>query len=194
MHNERELLIRIANGDQQAFAGLFNAYRDKVYEIALTFTHSNDMAEEVVQDVFMGLWIKRSNALHIQHFENYLFIVVRNTIYRNLKMLSLRQKKAADFITRQQDFIAPDPLELLLDKDYRRVLSAAVGHLPFQQRQVYQLIKEQGLSREETALQLDLQPETVKKHLSLAMRSIRAFCLHHLDILVWLAVYLRFFL
>jgi RNA polymerase sigma-70 factor (ECF subfamily) len=60
-------------------------------------------------------------------------------------------------------------------------MHAAVSHLPAQQKEVYRLIKQQGLKRSEAARQLGIKPNTVKAHLSSAIRSIREFCTSHLD-------------
>ena len=58
----------------------------------------------------------------------------------------------------------------------------AVDRLPSQQKKVYHLIKEHGMKREEAAVELNLSPETVKRHLSEAMQFIRVYCLSHLGV------------
>jgi len=60
-------------------------------------------------------------------------------------------------------------------------LEKALYTLPPQQNKVYRLIKERGMKKEEVASQLNLSTETVKAHLSKAMKSIRAYYLAHMD-------------
>jgi RNA polymerase sigma-70 factor (ECF subfamily) len=67
-----------------------------------------------------------------------------------------------------------------MEKEYNSLLQNAIDRLPSQQRQVYYLIKDQGLKRIEVAHQLQIQPETVKFHLTQAMKNIRAFCMLHI--------------
>ena len=66
----------------------------------------------------------------------------------------------------------------------------AIDRLPNQQKQVYHLVKDQGLKRIEVANQLHIQPETVKFHLTQAMKNIRAFCMLHVDIIAGFAILL----
>jgi RNA polymerase sigma factor (sigma-70 family) len=80
----------------------------------------------------------------------------------------------------------------VLNNEYSRILQAAIDRLPEQQKLVYTLIKKEGYKREEAAEALQLSSETVKTHLAQAMRSIRAYCLAHLDISIALIILTRF--
>jgi RNA polymerase sigma-70 factor (ECF subfamily) len=50
----------ISQGDEKAFATLFNYYRNKIYGVALKLTHSTTVAEEIVEDVFVKIWSRRA--------------------------------------------------------------------------------------------------------------------------------------
>jgi RNA polymerase sigma-70 factor (ECF subfamily) len=84
-----------------------------------------------------------------------------------------------------------DTEDRVLNNEYTRILQAAIDRLPEQQRQVYNLIKKEGLKREEAAAALQLSPETVKSHLAQAMRSVRVYCLSHLEISIALIILVR---
>jgi len=73
-------------------------------------------------------------------------------------------------------------------------LQNAIDRLPNQQKQVYYLIKDQGLKRDEVAHKLHIQPETVKFHLAQAMKNIRAVCMLYLGITIIFTIFVfRFF-
>lgn len=181
VHNEHILLKRLSEGDEAAFSTLFHHYRDKIYTIAYGLSKSATTAEEIVQDVFMKIWLKRSSLAATTSFKDYLFIVTRNHVFNLLKRQAAHTA-LTDLLSQQDSASLPAPDTLMEHKAYRDLLQQAIAQLSPQQQQVYRLTKEQGLKREEVALRLGLSPETVKVHLAKAMRSIRAYCLSRIDI------------
>lgn len=173
-YDENEILRLISEGDGNAFATLFRHYNKKIYTLAWRLTESSDLAEEIVQDVFLKIWLKQADLLSINHFENYLFIVARNQVFTTLKKLSRRRTiSLEDDLEINSDQTTPE--SQLVHKESLTLLQQAVSRLPTQQHTVYHLSKERGLTREQIAEQLNLSPETIKVHLAKAMRSIRAY-------------------
>jgi len=189
LHNEKELLELIAENDEGAFAKLFAHYRDRIYSIAFKLTKSTTIAEEMVQDIFLKIWLKRANLNDIQNFSAYLFIVTRNDAYKVLKRIA-RNYKIALLKDEYQSLADNDTADILMEKEYNQLLQNAIDRLPNQQKQVYYLMKDQGLKRDEVARQLHIQPETVKFHLAQAMKNIRTFCMPRLSIFAGLAIFL----
>lgn len=181
VHIAPGLLQAVAGGDEKAFSDLFHLFRNKVYAIAFKVTASEAMAEEVLLDVFLKVWLKREQLPQIEHFTAWLFTVTRNHIFNLLKQAALQMHPAP--LAEQEDYAltySDNPAAILQEKEYRKVLQQAVDRLPPQQKKVYRLIKEHGLKREEAAVELNLSPETVKRHLSDAMQFIRMYCVSHL--------------
>lgn len=174
-------LALIANGDEQAFTRLFHQYRNKIYSVALRLTESTFMAEEVVQEVFLRIWIKRVSLLEIKDFEAYLFIVARNYVFSAIKRTA-RQKNIEEAWINDSPTFENSADCVILTKEYEEVIRQAIDLLPAQQKQVYLLSKEQELKREEIARLLQISNETVKTHLSRAMRHIRAYSIAKLEI------------
>jgi|SRR6185437_1016942 RNA polymerase sigma-70 factor (family 1) len=193
LDNEKELIKLIADGDEIAFEKLFSHYRNRIYSVAFKLTKSYVTAEEIVQDVFLKIWINRSNLNNIQNFSGYLFIVTRNDAYKALKGIAGKSKI---ILVEEQDqnLAANDTADRLMEKEYNLILQNAIERLPNQQKEVYTLVRQHGLTRDEAAHQLHIQPETVKYHLAQAMKNIRAFCMLHLGIFIGFAIFLfRFF-
>lgn len=183
LHNDQELLQLIALGDEVAFSKLFEHYRNRVYGAALKLTHSTTIAEEIVEDVFLKIWLKRSDLMEIQNFSAYLFTITRNDVFKVLKQIA-KNYKIVLLTDNDQLFSHNNSEDYMMEKEYSSILQEAIHRLPNQQKHVYTLIKEQGLKREEAAEFLHLQPETVKFHLAQAMKNIRSFCALHLDLMV----------
>lgn len=170
----------IAQGNEAAFTELFYRYRNKIYSIAFDLTDSESIAEEIVQDVFLKIWLRRASLPGVEHFTAYLFTITRNEVFTVLKKIARKQliENAASEIN---PLFYIDTEERISEKEYRAILLQALEKLSVQQRQVYHLIKEEGLTREQAALKLGISQETVKTHLAQAMRNIRAYCLARID-------------
>ncbi|MGV3556548.1 RNA polymerase sigma factor [Larkinella arboricola] len=174
LYNEEDLLARIVMGDESAFVTLFHHYKDKIYSVALRLTESTFIAEEVVQDIFLKLWLKRDALSMIKDFESYLFIMARNQVFSALKK-SARQKQLADDLALEIPTSENATYNALFGQECEKIIGEAVDLLPPQQKQIYLLSKEQELKREEIAKLLQISPDTVKAHLSKAIKRIRAY-------------------
>ncbi len=189
LHNETELLRLTAEGDESAFTKLFAHYQDRIYSIAFKLIKSNIVAEEIVQDVFLKIWLKRADLNNIQNFSAYLFVVTRNNAYKVLKGIA-QNYKVIMLSDEDQTLAHNDPAELLIEKEYSLLLQNTIDRLPKQQRQVYYLVKDQGFKRDEVAQKLQIQPETVKFHLAQAMKNIRAIFMLHISIFIGFTIFL----
>lgn len=189
-YTEHELLKLVAEGDRNAFTQIYNNYRNKIYSIAFELTESTTVAEEIVQDTFLKIWVKRDSLHEVEHFRAYLFTITRNYVFTALKRIA-RQESIEVSAIQDAPLYDHDTEDRVLNNEYTRILQAAIDRLPEQQKQVYNLIKKEGLKREEAAAALHLSPETVKTHLAQAMRSIRTYCLARLDISIALIILIR---
>ena len=75
---EKDLLRQIAEGNETAFKTLFEKYRNKLYHYLLHITKSREVAEEIVMDVFLKLWLGKELVREIDHFDAFLFRVAQN--------------------------------------------------------------------------------------------------------------------
>ena len=183
LYSEQQLIQLIAQDDEHAFAKLFGHYRDKIYGIAFKLTHSTTVAEEITEDVFLKIWLRRSALNKIENFSTYLSAIARNETYKILKQIAKNYKVV--LLAENNEPLAHNNAEdYLIGKEYASLLQKAIDRLPHQQKQVYQLMKEEELKRAEVAEILHIQPETVKFHLALAMKNIRAFCMLHLNLFI----------
>ncbi len=166
------MLQEIAEGNESAFRLLFNEYWQNIYGVAYMLTKSAPMAEDMVQEIFMKLWIKREQLPEVENFCNYLFIVARNHIFNELK------KKSTDIIFTNHLFeyfhdTKGTPEKKLIEKEAEQIIDEIIERLPQQQKMIYRLSREEGLSRNEMADRLGIAPNTVRNHLSRALEMIR---------------------
>ncbi len=85
---EKEILLRVSKGDEQAFHQLYNLYNKKIFSIAWKLTGIESAAEDVVQDVFIKLWLHREKLSGINYFTAYLNTITRNHIFNSLRKIA----------------------------------------------------------------------------------------------------------
>src|ERR1700738_5739941 len=101
LSNETDLLVRVAEGDEKAFGILFHHYRERIYSYAMHLFGSSGLADELIQDVFLKVWLSRDKLRDILKFESWLFIIARNQVFDTLKSVakeSLARKQMANFL------------------------------------------------------------------------------------------------
>lgn len=175
---EEILLSRLAEGDQEAFRVLYDRHRDKLFFYVYKITHSQQAAEDVLQEVFVKIWLDRERLTGIQNFSAWLFRMVKNRTINALRRQTHENRILSEIGTHQLE--ASNQTDEIMDyNETAQVLQVAIQQLPPQQQLVYRLQREQGLKNEEIALQLNISPLTVKKHISQAARSIRGTMEHY---------------
>ncbi|MDB5111392.1 MAG: polymerase sigma-70 factor [Mucilaginibacter sp.] len=170
--NEHILLVKVAEGDERAFKELFDFYYNALGEYVFRLTNSIAISEEIVQDTFIKIWVKRETLAELKNFSNYLFIVCRNQTYDQLRKVSYKhnmQKKVEQYFQQESEVeLAEAPID-----QYRILIDNAVDRLPPQAKKVYLFSRHERLKYEEIAILLNISPETVKKHIQYAVNFIK---------------------
>ena len=175
---ENDLLLRVAGGDEHAFSELFNTHHQLLGTHIYRITGSAELAEEVVQDVFLKIWLSRESLAAVQHFRAYLFVISKNHALNCLRKLAkerLRQK------TIEENAMVLIPEENSGLDAYYSLLDEAIDHLPPQQQKVYLLSRHKRLKYDEIANQMGISRETVKKYLQASTHSITNFVQSNMD-------------
>lgn len=172
-YSEKELLLRIAESDEKAFRVFFDRYKDRFYAVGLKMTRSDEVAQEMVQDIFLKIWQNRTSLSEIDRPETYFFTVLYRQVYRHYKKLAL-DSKLLTFLAESPHFQNVTD-ETVLAHESKRLIDEAIRKLPRQQQIVFRLSRQDGLSREQIAEQLHISPNTVRNHLADAIRFIRSY-------------------
>jgi RNA polymerase sigma-70 factor (family 1) len=186
LHNERQLLLRISEGDTNAFRHLFDRYYNVIYSASFRYLKVHELAEDMVQSSFLKIWEKRNSLTHVERFDDYLFRVAHNEMADHFRKHSRRDKH----IQRIRELFTEEsgsPEELLISKQKRALIADVISNLPPQQQTAYKLSRDEGLSYQEIAERMQLSVNTVKVHISQALKTLKIFFAQHKDeYLVWL--------
>ncbi len=181
-----ELLKSVANSELDAFRRLYDLYLQKVYSYSYFLTRSTEQAEDLTQELFAKIWIKRTELKSIENFDAWLTTLVRNSAYNFLKRHAIEQKALRRIeLSKQPDSVSID--DALIHKEYSKIYQEAIDQLPPQQKKVFLLSRNEGLKQEEIASNLGISLNTVKNHMKAALFSIRTYMKSYVSsLLVWL--------
>jgi RNA polymerase sigma-70 factor (ECF subfamily) len=181
LHNEREILLRVAGGDEVAFREVCEYYSPLLYTTIFRFTNEQWIADEVVQDTLLKLWLKKADLSEIDNFKGWLYTVASNLTVNALKKIRKEKNDIDHWLhIATQDNTLVDAFSRE-NEAYWELLTEAIDRLPPKQRDTFRLIKEQKMKRNDAARILQVSPETVKWNLEQALRSIRAYCMARID-------------
>lgn len=163
---------QIARGEERGFDNLFRHFYLHLVSFAVDMVKLRPVAEEIVSDVFVKLWQKKEDILLIEKLKVFLFVAVKNQCYNHLRRHSLWNVTVSpDNVTILSS--AYNPEEDMAFRELQHQLNQAVEQLPEQCKQVFKLIREDGLKYKEVAAILDISPRTVETQLYRAVRKLR---------------------
>lgn len=169
---ERDLLLKIAVGNQQAFRLIFDAYKNKVYSYANRYLKSRERAEEVVQETFLKIWLKKENLSEIENFGGYIRKIAVNHTLDSFRALAAENKitNLQKVVWSEQDNGTEDAI---MRRDAQSYVDQLLDKLPKQQKLVYRMCHIEGMKQKEVAEILHIAPATVKVHLREALKTLR---------------------
>ncbi|MGQ7854108.1 RNA polymerase sigma factor [Pedobacter sp. WC2501] len=178
LDNEAEILAKIAKGDKHAFEILFKNYHKYILAFSKKITRSDDLAKEIVQDVFLKIWLGREKLQTLETFSAYLNTIVRHQCFNALRQLS--QEIKSNEVFRLKASSSSDSTAHELDyREAENILNKAIETLSPQQRMVYVLCHQEGLKYDEAAIKMGISPQTVHSYMKDALKKIRAHFKKH---------------
>ena len=168
----------LIEGDEKAFVALYNKYHRKIYYTAVKLTQSEDLAQDVTQNVFLKVWETRATLDPEKNFAAYISVICRNAVFDLFKKATLEEavKKELQQFTEvsENDGEDEDFYEV-----YKNLLDEAIAALPPQRRAVFELCKLQEKTYDEVASRMNISRSTVQDHIVKANKFIREYLLTH---------------
>jgi RNA polymerase sigma-70 factor (family 1) len=172
------LFHRLAQGDDEAFSHLFHLYAPRLISFMRRITRDEEVARELLQDVFVTIWEKRSYLDKIENPSAWLHRVAANACLMHLRSAGFRKRALAQM---QHPVVSAgqDPAAILEGRDMATRVETLVQLLPEKRRTIYLLSRTQGLSHAEIAQRLDISVQTVKNQMVLALRTLARLLGNH---------------
>lgn len=169
---DSDLVIRLRNGEEVAFKIIFDRWFKKLYYFSFRYLKSKEEAEEMVQETMLQLWVTREKLDERYPVSSYLYTIVKRLSLNRLKQIASSKSAAEHHFVNLKVTVntTEDALSL---SELKRITAEALALMPEKQQQVYRMSRNEGLSLDEIAFSLGILKNTVKKHLSEALKMIR---------------------
>ena len=183
--NDAELLQLLREGDKAAFEEIYNCYRTKLYRAAQSKVRTDENAMEIVQDVFLDLWLRRDQ-VHINDLERYLFSAIKYKVLDFYKKEFQRQSYVQSVYQNGVEG-SSDTEEILAYNELSESISHCIQLLPEKTKVIFELNRMQGQGADEISTALDIPLRTVEYHITQGLKSLR----YHLkDFILILLIFL----
>jgi RNA polymerase sigma-70 factor, ECF subfamily len=176
---EKEIINNIKSGNEKAFEYLFKTYFDKLINYAKEILKNHDVAEEIVEDIFVKLWENRENVVIESSIQAYLYKSTYNACLNHFKHVKVENKYKLFFY----NHILPEklndqhhqyPLSDIITDEFDLLVQKAINNLPEKCKEIFIMSRHDELNNNEIAQKLKISVNTVKTQISRALNKLHA--------------------
>ena len=167
-----KLVGLLQNGDQKAYDDLYKLFAPKILNTCKKMYLNQQDAEEVVQEVFLKVWIKRADLDNTLSFNAYLLAIMRSLIFKRSRKQALDiayQKYNIQFLQKVDNSTE----ESILYEEIKSFSTKAIASLPKGQQEVFSLKFSEQLTADEIAEKLQISKRTVENQLYKATKKLK---------------------
>ena len=167
------LQSQVATGDTRAFRQIFDALFSNLKKFSFSFVHSKEAATEIVDELFVQLWIKRADIMKINDLRVYLYTATKNASlnYISKKAKQIEVEPYENLQVQMTDVVSPE--QIMITKEMLQKIKEAVDSLPPRCKLIFKFVREDGLSYSEVAEILGLSVKTIDAQMVIAVARIR---------------------
>lgn len=174
--SEKQLLIDLSNGHVDAFHSIYAIYAPRLSRKLFQLLKSEELAQDVLQDIFIKVWEIRQTINPEQNFAAFLFKMAANRS-KNIFRANVYNESMRNTIGQE---ISYNPIEdAMNEKDAKEILDAALNTLTSRQREVYTLQKLEGHSYQEISERLNISSSAINHHIQEAGKKLRMVLKNH---------------
>jgi RNA polymerase sigma-70 factor (family 1) len=181
-NNNQELLAGLYRGDQASFSAIYETYWKQLLYQAIGILGEQSHAEDCVQEVFLSLWNRR-NEVTITHLGAYLSKAVRFQALWMIRNRKIGQKCYDRLAQISTELILHEPV---LFKELSAVYHDAFQSLPDDVREIFRMVREEGLTYKQIAERKGVSVKTVERKMSLSLKTLRLKLEHFLPLAFFL--------
>jgi len=172
-YTDLQLITLLKKDDVEAYTEIYNRYSGLLQNHALKKTGDFDEVNDILQDVFTNLWLKRHEIASSVNLAGYLYIAVRNRLFNILAHTKIKNNYILQSL---EDFMVKDTYQadsLIREKELAEIIDQEINALPLKMREVFILRRMEYLSHLEIAERLNISQQTVAKQVSNALKILR---------------------
>lgn len=170
---EEQLLLRqLREGDMGSYETLFHRYYPTFFAFARGILKDAGAAEDIIQNVFMKIWMHREALDETMSIKNYIYVLSKREIFNYL-----RAKYNTHVVLTEDIMILEQPsnnADVTTDyRELREAVQSVINAMPPKRRSVFCLSRFKSLTNQEIADKLGISIRTVEKHIELALRTFK---------------------
>lgn len=169
--NDLQILEKLKEGDPLAYNQLFDKYYMPLCVYSLKYCDSFELAEDIVQDLFIKLWDEKLYMKFDNPMSPYLFKAVKNNTLQGIKKQSKYQFDTIENMVNK--LMEDEPLDFATLEAEKKKLYEQIEALPEKSKEVFKAIVLENMKYKEVAEQLDISVNTVKTHYARALKQLR---------------------
>jgi RNA polymerase sigma-70 factor (ECF subfamily) len=173
LHTEKELVKKLKAGDPFAFEVLFYKYRNKIKGFVVRLIPAQIDPEEIVQEVFVKIWLKKEAINPEKDFQSYLFSIAKNLVLDHLKSAVNRRLYFVEELFQQDLMIDDVNPEDPLPNEAEDKLLCLIQQIPERRREIFCMSRFEGLSYKQIAERLKISENTVDSQIRNALSFLR---------------------
>ncbi len=167
----QKLIALVKKSDEVAFKKLFRLYHDGVYWYCLKLLKDDQLAEDILQEVFLRLWRNREGINLSKSLRSYLFTVAHNLCLNTIRDKNLARDKLKHLDHETSHDL--NPVAITSENQLKEALSEAIDKLPEKCKEVFLLSRNDGLSQKEISKKLGIGIKTIETHIGNALKKIK---------------------
>lgn len=167
-----ELIGRLKNNDKSALDEIFNYYYPRLYNFSKKILKIEDEIDDILQDVFLKIWLHRSKINNPETFSSFIFTITKNALLNLIRSNAKNQAFKEEFSKRiiSSEYVTQNQIEF---KEIKTAIDQIVSKLPEKRQKVFLLSRNEGLSNKEIAQKLNISEKTVEDHITHSIRFLK---------------------
>lgn len=192
MRDEDKILVsKVIQDDKVAFQQLFNKYAERIYYFSMRYVKNREEAEEIAQEVFVRVWLRRFDLKEDLSFSSYIFMIAKNALIDLIR----KKQKETDFYKNNPPSIemysAPsdDSMEY---NELAAIIDRSIDDLPQKRKQIYLLSRDEGLTYKQISEKLNISIKTVETHMRLALQQLKSSVRNNYELTITALLFIDF--
>lgn len=168
---------RLRKGDSYAFELLSKLYYSRLLHVSSNYLTNKEDAKDIVQEVFMKIWNKKSQLNIHTNLNSYLYKMTKNTCIDYLRKKESRVTESLNLEFRENHIhlssLKDDASSKIIEQELEIEIQYAISLLPEKCREVFIKSRMEGLKHREISDEMDISTKTIENHMTKALKHMR---------------------
>jgi RNA polymerase sigma-70 factor (ECF subfamily) len=170
--NLDNILSALAKDQESSLEELYHYFYPRLYEFSRSFLKQEQDIDDILQEVFIRIWLNRKKIKDPATFDSYIFTITRNLLLNKLRS-RLNHQKLNEEMRKLSVAKEYENIDLLQYQELKHRVEELIDQLPERQKEIFVLSRTEGMSHKEIANRMEITTKTVEYHISLAIKFLK---------------------